>query len=203
MRLAPAGASAAWMLAKREWVRFFRQRNRVFSALVQPLVFWLLFGNGLRGSFTATGGQDFLEFFLPGTIALIVLFTAIFSTISVIEDRREGFMQSVLVAPVGRWPILFGKVIGGSAIAWAQALVFLLDLDGRRCGARLARVTAAWTIFYLRLRCARWNDRGMANGQYARLSCDHDARLDADVVIKRIVFSDSSGGRQLNLGQRF
>ena len=126
MRLAPAGASAAWMLAKREWVRFFRQRNRVFSALVQPLVFWLLFGNGLSGSFTATGGQDFLAFFLPGTIALIVLFTAIFSTISVIEDRREGFMQSVLVAPVGRWPILFGKVIGGSAIAWAQALVFLL-----------------------------------------------------------------------------
>ncbi len=126
LRLAPAGMSAAWMLCKREWVRFFRQRNRVVSALVQPLVFWLLFGNGLSGSFTSAGGQNFLEFFLPGTVALIVLFTAIFSTISVIEDRREGFMQSVLVAPVGRLPILLGKVIGGSAIAWAQALVFLL-----------------------------------------------------------------------------
>lgn len=126
LSLAPAGLSAAWMLAKREWVRFFRQRNRVVSAVVQPLLFWLLFGTGLRGSFVGAGDQTFLEFFLPGTIALIVLFTAIFSTISVIEDRREGFMQSVLVAPVGRWPVLVGKVLGGAAIAWIQAVIFLL-----------------------------------------------------------------------------
>jgi ABC-2 type transport system permease protein len=123
--LAPAGISAAWMLAKREWVRFFRQRNRVVSAVVQPLLFWLLFGTGLQGSFVGAGDLDFFEFFLPGTIALIVLFTAIFSTISVIEDRREGFMQSVLVAPVGRWPVLVGKVLGGTAIAWVQAVIFL------------------------------------------------------------------------------
>jgi len=122
---APAGVAAAWMLACREWTRFFRQRNRVVSAIVQPLLFWLLFGTGLKGSFVGAGDQNFLEFFLPGTIALIVLFTAIFSTISVIEDRREGFMQSVLVAPVGRWPVLVGKVLGGAAIAWVQAVVFL------------------------------------------------------------------------------
>ncbi len=119
------GASAAWMLARREWTRFFRQRNRVTAAILQPLLFWLLFGTGLRGSFVGAGELDFLQFFLPGTVALIVLFTAIFATISVIEDRREGFMQSVLVAPVGRWPILAGKVIGGAAIAWVQASVFL------------------------------------------------------------------------------
>ncbi len=120
-----SGWGAAWMLARREWTRFFRQRNRVTAAIVQPLLFWVLFGTGLRGSFTGAGQQNFLEFFLPGTIGLIVLFTAIFATISVIEDRREGFMQSVLVAPVGRWPVLFGKVIGGSAIAWVQAVFFL------------------------------------------------------------------------------
>lgn len=123
------GASAGWgaarMLATREWTRFFRQRNRVTAAIVQPLLFWLLFGTGLRGSFTTVGEQDFLQFFLPGTIGLIVLFTAIFATISVIEDRREGFMQAVLVAPVGRWPVLIGKVLGGSAIAWVQAVLFL------------------------------------------------------------------------------
>ncbi len=117
---------AAWMLARREWVRFFRQRNRVTAAIVQPLLFWVLFGTGLRGSFEGAGQQDFMQFFLPGTIALIVLFTAIFATISVIEDRREGFMQSVLVAPIGRWPVLIGKVLGGSAIAWVQAVVFLV-----------------------------------------------------------------------------
>ena len=122
---APAGIAAAWMLACREWTRFFRQRNRVISAVVQPLLFWLLFGTGLKGAFVGAGNQNFLEFFLPGTIALIVLFTAIFSTISVIEDRREGFMQSVLVAPVGRWPVLVGKVLGGAAIAWVQAVIFL------------------------------------------------------------------------------
>lgn len=120
------GMSAAWMLAKREWIRFFRQRNRVTAAIAQPLLFWMLFGTGLKGSFTGAGELDFLQFFLPGTVALIVLFTAIFSTISVIEDRREGFMQSVLVAPVGRWPVLLGKVLGGSAIAWVQAVAFLI-----------------------------------------------------------------------------
>ncbi len=117
---------AAWMLAWREWVRFFRQRNRVTAAILQPLVFWLLFGTGLKGSFSGAGDLDFLQYFLPGTLGLIVLFTAIFSTISVIEDRREGFMQSVLVAPVGRLPVLLGKVVGGSVIAWVQAVAFLL-----------------------------------------------------------------------------
>ncbi len=120
------GMAAAWMLAIREWKRFFRQRNRVTAAIAQPLLFWLLFGTGLSGAFQSAGELNFLQFFLPGTLALIVLFTAIFSTISVIEDRREGFMQSVLVAPVGRWPVLVGKVLGGSAIAWVQAVSFLL-----------------------------------------------------------------------------
>ena len=117
--------AAAWMLARREVVRFVRQRNRVTAAIVQPLLFWLLFGTGLKDSFRSVGDQNFLEFFLPGTVALIVLFTAIFATISVIEDRREGFMQSVLVAPIGRWPVLIGKVFGGSIIAWVQAVLFL------------------------------------------------------------------------------
>ena len=120
------GFAAAWMLARREWTRFFRQRNRVTAAIVQPLLFWVLFGLGMKGSFVAAGELDFMQFFMPGTLALIVLFTAIFATISVIEDRREGFMQSVLVAPVGRWPVLFGKVAGGSAIAWVQAMLFLV-----------------------------------------------------------------------------
>lgn len=123
---ASAGFSAAWMLARREWTRFFRQRNRVTAAIAQPLLFWVLFGTGLRGSFSGSGELDFMQFFLPGTIALIVLFTAIFATISVIEDRREGFLQSVLVAPVGRWPVLLGKLLGGSAIAWVQAIAFLM-----------------------------------------------------------------------------
>src|SRR5918995_124657 len=107
-------------LAQRELVRFFRQKNRVFGALGQPIIFWLLFGAGLR-----TNNLDFAHFF-PGTIVMILLFTAIFATISVIEDRREGFMQGVLVAPVPRWSMMLGKVLGGTFIAMLQGLLFLV-----------------------------------------------------------------------------
>ena len=136
-------------LWQREMVRFFRQRNRVIGAFATPLVFWLLLGSGLDRSLTipaapcqhsatitpadvpvnqmdqepATG---YLAYFYPGTVVLILLFTAIFSTISVIEDRREGFLQAVLVAPVPPVAIVAGKVLGGASIATIQGVVFLL-----------------------------------------------------------------------------
>jgi ABC-2 type transport system permease protein len=120
---------AAWSLGKREIVRFFRQRNRIVGAVGTPILFWVLFGAGLNPSFrpTAVGGpgQTFREYYFPGSVLLIVLFTAIFTTISVIEDRREGFLQSVLVAPITRWAMVLGKVWGGAVIAVAQALIFL------------------------------------------------------------------------------
>lgn len=123
-RGADSSLACAFMLAKREWVRFFRQRNRVVGALGQPILFWLLFGTGMHAAFRG-GDQDFMTYYLPGTLALIVLFTAIFTTISIIEDRQQGFLQNVLVAPVPRWTIAAGKIFGGGAIAWVQALVFL------------------------------------------------------------------------------
>jgi ABC-2 type transport system permease protein len=117
-----------WSLAKREWVRFVRQRNRVLGAIGQPVIFWLFFGEGLSPTFRVASaeGLDFREYFFPGTLALILLFTAIFTTISVIEDRREGFLQSVLIAPVPRWAMVLGKLLGGTAIALAQGVLFLL-----------------------------------------------------------------------------
>ena len=115
----------AFTLWKRELVRFLRQRNRVFSAIVQPAMFWALFGLGFRGSFRVAD-QDFLEFLFPGTVALVLLFTAIFATFSLIQDRNEGFLQSVLVAPVSRAGIVLGKVTGGATLALVQGLLFLL-----------------------------------------------------------------------------
>jgi len=121
---------AVWSLAYREWLRFIRQRNRVIGAIGQPLLFWLFFGEGLGPTFRLSGDAgsqiSFREYFFPGTMALILLFTAIFTTISIIEDRREGFMQSVLTAPMPRWAMVLGKLLGGSAIALAQGLLFLL-----------------------------------------------------------------------------
>ncbi|MBL9082017.1 MAG: ABC transporter permease [Planctomycetales bacterium] len=123
-----------WTLCKRELTRFFRQRNRVVGAIGQPIIFWLLFGAGLGPSFrmpqvagSETAGApavSYSEYFFPGTLSLILLFTAIFTTISIIEDRREGFLQSVLTAPISRWSMVLGKLLGGSLIALVQAMIF-------------------------------------------------------------------------------
>jgi ABC-2 type transport system permease protein len=121
--------TAAWRavgtMAWREIIRFLRQRNRVIGAVGQPLLFWLLFGAGMNQTFQVPG-QPFREYFVPGVVVLILLFTAIFATISVIEDRQEGFLQAVLVAPVPRWSFVLGKVLGGSVLAVGQGLLFLL-----------------------------------------------------------------------------
>ena len=119
---------AVYTLWWREQVRFFRQRSRVFGAFVQPLLFWALFGAGLQASFRPPAGggtMSYLEYFFPGTVVLILLFTAIFSTISVIEDRREGFLQSVLVAPVSRSTLVLGKILGGTTLALVQGTLLL------------------------------------------------------------------------------
>ena len=116
-------------LLHREIVRFYRQGTRIVGALGTPVLFWLLLGSGLGASFRPSGapeGLGYLEYFYPGTIVLVVLFTAIFSTISVIEDRREGFLQAVLVAPVARSTVVLGKVLGGTALALGQAVLLLL-----------------------------------------------------------------------------
>jgi ABC-2 type transport system permease protein len=115
-------------LWRRELVRFFRQPSRIAGAAGSPLLFWILIGSGLSGSFRLPGGPaslSYLEYFFPGTMVLALLFAAIFSTISVIEDRNQGFLQGVLVSPVSRASIAGGKVLGGATIAWLQSVVFL------------------------------------------------------------------------------
>jgi ABC-2 type transport system permease protein len=115
-------------LCWREIVRFVRQRSRVTGAFAQPLVFWVLLGGGLKASFRPPGvpdGTSYVEYFYPGAIALVLLFTAIFSTISVVEDRREGFLQGVLVAPLKRSTIVLGQALGGTALALIQGMLFL------------------------------------------------------------------------------
>ena len=119
----------ALTLWKREVIRFLRQRNRIIGALATPLVFWFFIGSGLGPSFQMPNTPEtmsYLEYFFPGTLVLIMLFTAIFSTISIIEDRREGFLQSVLVAPVSPGSIVMGKFLGGTTMATLQGLFFLI-----------------------------------------------------------------------------
>jgi len=119
---------AAWTLWQREIVRFYRQPSRVIGALAPPVLFWVLIGSGLGASFHApgAGAASYLAWFFPGVVILILLFTAIFSEISIIEDRREGFLQGVLVSPAPRASVVLGKVLGGTTLALLQSALFLL-----------------------------------------------------------------------------
>jgi ABC-2 type transport system permease protein len=112
----------------REVVRFVRQRSRLLGAFAQPLVFWLLLGGGFYSSFRPPDGQgtaSYMAYFYPGVIALVLLFTAIFATIAVVEDRQAGFLQGVLVAPVSRTSIILGQSLGCTTLAVAQGGLFL------------------------------------------------------------------------------
>ena len=128
----PASAGVllpAFTLWWREVVRFYRQRARVVGVILSPLLFWVVLGSGFGTSFRsgqAAGQQNYLDYFYPGTLVMIVLFTAIFTMMSVIEDRNEGFLLSVLVAPVPRAAIVLGKVLGGTTLAAVQGLIFLV-----------------------------------------------------------------------------
>ena len=116
-------------LCQREIVRFLRQRSRVVGALGTPLIFWFLLGSGFGSSFRPASGAletGYLEYFFPGTVLMIVLFTSIFSNISVIEERREGFLLSVLVAPASRLSLVLGKILGVTALAVLQGGLLLL-----------------------------------------------------------------------------
>jgi ABC-2 type transport system permease protein len=115
-------------LLKRELVRFFLQKGRVIGVLGTALIFWGVLGFGLGKSFQAPGlpeGTGYQTYFFPGILGMILLFTAIFASFSLIEDRNDGFLQGVLVAPVSPAAIVFGKVAGGTIIATLQGMLFL------------------------------------------------------------------------------
>ncbi|HTR82732.1 MAG TPA: ABC transporter permease [Bacteroidota bacterium] len=129
MNFLPELIYPAYSLWMRELIRFFRQRSRMIGVIGSPILFWFFIGSGLGTSFktsSSMGGGNYLEYFFPGTLLLIMLFTAIFSTISIIEDRKEGFLQSVLVAPISGGGIALGKIFGGTTLAVIQAVLFLI-----------------------------------------------------------------------------
>ena len=143
---------AVYTLWLREIVRFLRQRSRIVGALGSPLVFWFLIGSGLNRSFQGPSPPidgGYLEYFYPGTLALILLFTAIFATISIVEDRQEGFLQGVLVAPVPRTAIVFGKVLGSTTLAVGQAAIFLALAPLAHVHIQLADVPALLGVLTL------------------------------------------------------
>jgi ABC-2 type transport system permease protein len=118
---------AVWVVWKREMIRFLRDRLRILTSLVQPVFYLFILGTGLSPLVQGGPGQsfDFRTFMFPGVIAMTVLFTSIFSAISIVWDREFGFLREMLVAPVSRGAIVLGKCLGGATVATIQAAIML------------------------------------------------------------------------------
>ncbi len=118
--------ATARVLWRRDLVRFFRQPSRLIGALGQPIIFWLVIGSGMAATFRMPGASiGYLQFFYPGVVLMVVLFAAIFTTVSVIEDRHQGFLQSVLAGPGSRAALVVGKALGSASVALSQVALFL------------------------------------------------------------------------------
>ena len=115
-------------LWRRELLHLVGERSRWLGVVLQPLLFWFVIGSGIAKTFSIRGEASisYLTYFYPGTLIMTILFTTIFATISVIDDRQNGFLQAVLVAPGSRASLVIGKVAGVTTLALVQAVIYLL-----------------------------------------------------------------------------
>src|SRR5689334_8883670 len=111
---------------QRELIRFSRDRARMITSLVQPVLFLFVLGTGLsRLASAGTHGVNLRTFVYPGVLAMAVLFTAMFSAASIVWDREFGFLREMLVAPVSRGAIVIGKCLGGATVASFQGFIVI------------------------------------------------------------------------------
>jgi ABC-2 type transport system permease protein len=108
----------------REVLRYWREKSRIFSSLILPVLWLLVFGSGMRGM-ALSGTQSYQTYIFPGIIGMTLLFTSVFSGISVIWDREFGFFKEIMVAPVSRTSIVIGKALGSSTSALIQGSILL------------------------------------------------------------------------------
>ena len=115
---------AVLSIFRREITRLVRQKARVVGFLLMPVLFWAMLGFGVGENFHS-GGADYKAYFFPGALLMVLLFAAIFSTITVIEDRQAGFLQGVLASPAPRSALVFGKCLGSATAATVQGVLVL------------------------------------------------------------------------------
>jgi ABC-2 type transport system permease protein len=128
---AARGRASFVRVARVIWIRevlvYFRDRPRIASALVAPILMLIIFGEGLGNSIGGLApGINYRQFIFPGMVAMTVLMTSVFSGMSVIWDREFGFLREILVAPVSRVAISAGKVAGGATVALFQGVVLFV-----------------------------------------------------------------------------
>lgn len=151
-------AAGEWATVRVLWgrdvKRFFRQRSRVVGALLQPVIFWLVIGAGFRSSFRLEGAQglDYAQYFFPGVVAMVLLFSCIYATVTVIDDKAQGFLLAVMAGPGSRGALVAGKCAGAVSIAMLQAGAFLLLLPF--AGVSWAQVDALYLLAVMVLSAA-------------------------------------------------
>lgn len=117
---------AIYVIVLREFKRFLRQKGRLVVAFARPLIWLFIVGSGFTRLIDVDGeGADYIQFILPGIVGMTILFSSIFSTISVVWDREFGFLREMLVAPVSRSTIVFGKILSGTALSVIQGAALL------------------------------------------------------------------------------
>ncbi|MFQ5736580.1 MAG: ABC transporter permease [Thermodesulfobacteriota bacterium] len=117
---------AIYVIVLREFKRFFRQRGRLVVTMARPLIWLFIVGSGFTKLVGSSSGVDYIQFILPGIVGMTILFSSIFSTISVVWDREFGFLREMLVSPVSRVTIVFGKLLSGTALSVFQGVALLL-----------------------------------------------------------------------------
>jgi ABC-2 type transport system permease protein len=117
---------AIYMLWLRQMKRFLRAKSRVLSTIVQPLFFLLILGFGFNIALFPGMQGSYINFLAPGIIAMAILFSSMFTGVSVLWDKQSGFLQEVLVAPVSRLSIVIGRTLGGATIALFQGFIIMI-----------------------------------------------------------------------------
>lgn len=115
-----------YVICLREFKKFFREKSRLLGTLARPVLWLFVVGNGMGSLIKPRAGFSYLQFIFPGMIGMTILFSSIFSSISIVWDREFGFMKEMLVAPISRLSIVIGKAISGTLISVAQAVIILV-----------------------------------------------------------------------------
>lgn len=117
---------AVYVVVAREIIKFVRERGRLVSTLTRPLLWLFLVGGGMSKLISPEMGMPYMQFIFPGIIGMTILFSSIFSSISIIWDKEFGFMKEMLVAPISRFSIVIGKALSGTVVSTIQAIIILL-----------------------------------------------------------------------------
>lgn len=118
--------NAIYVLVAREFKKFIREKSRLISTLARPLIWLFLVGGGMSRLVSPNMGISYIQFIFPGILGMTILFSSIFSSISIIWDKEFGLMKEILVAPVSRFSIVLGKALSGTIVSTLQAAIILL-----------------------------------------------------------------------------